>query len=127
MHAPTEGGRMLLTRARTALALLLGLAGRALGQAGIPDDTFGTHGLVITELTPRHDGARAVAIQPDGRIVVVGSAGAPPHDANQFSCSSARRGSRCTESAFETRSSSRFREWLNPFVTTKSTAGSARR
>ena len=37
------------------------------------DDTFGVKGIVITEISPRADEARAVAIQPlDGKIVVAG-------------------------------------------------------
>jgi uncharacterized delta-60 repeat protein len=43
---------------------------------GSLDTTFGGgDGKVITNLTPNDDAARAVAIQPDGKIVVVGMAG----------------------------------------------------
>jgi uncharacterized delta-60 repeat protein len=41
---------------------------------GTPDDTFGTHGVVTTDLGTRSDDARAVVVQPDGRIVVAGTA-----------------------------------------------------
>ncbi|MBK9214436.1 MAG: PD40 domain-containing protein [Chloracidobacterium sp.] len=39
---------------------------------GSLDPSFGDRGIVITSLGDSHDGARAVAIQPDGKIVVAG-------------------------------------------------------
>lgn len=42
---------------------------------GSPDTTFDTDGRVITPLTTSNDFAYAVALQPDGKIVVAGSAG----------------------------------------------------
>jgi uncharacterized delta-60 repeat protein len=42
---------------------------------GTPDQSFGTAGIVTTDLGTRSDDARAIAIQPDGKIVVAGSAG----------------------------------------------------
>ncbi len=42
---------------------------------GTLDPSFGTGGVVTTDLGTRGDDARAVVIQPDGRIVVAGSAG----------------------------------------------------
>ena len=42
---------------------------------GTPDTSFGTDGIVTTDLGTRADDARALAIQPDGRIVVAGIAG----------------------------------------------------
>ncbi len=42
---------------------------------GTPDDTFDGDGIVTTDLSGQDDDARALAIQPDGKIVVVGSAG----------------------------------------------------
>ena len=44
-------------------------------DAGALDATFGGDGKVLTNLTSRWDGANAVAIQPDGKIVVAGEAG----------------------------------------------------
>ena len=41
---------------------------------GSTDQTFGTEGLVATDFTGGEDDANAVAIQPDGKIVVAGSA-----------------------------------------------------
>jgi len=41
---------------------------------GTPDDSFGTHGAVTTDLGTRADDARAVVVQPDGKIVVAGTA-----------------------------------------------------
>jgi uncharacterized delta-60 repeat protein len=43
--------------------------------AGTLDTCFGTGGKVVTEVTPDRDFARALAIQPDGKIVVAGIAG----------------------------------------------------
>ena len=40
---------------------------------GSLDTTFGTGGIVTTDLGTQDDDARAVAIQPDGKIVVVGN------------------------------------------------------
>jgi uncharacterized delta-60 repeat protein len=42
---------------------------------GTLDQSFGTAGIVTTDLGTRSDDARAIAIQPDGRIVLAGSAG----------------------------------------------------
>lgn len=39
------------------------------------DPTFGTGGVVSTSTSPTFDGGLAMALQPDGRIVVVGSTG----------------------------------------------------
>lgn len=44
--------------------------------AGVLDPTFGGDGKVVTNVTRRWDAASAVAIQPDGKIVVAGEAGA---------------------------------------------------
>ncbi len=41
---------------------------------GVLDPTFGTGGKVVTDINSSHDGAEAVAIQPDGKIVVAGEA-----------------------------------------------------
>jgi len=41
---------------------------------GTPDDSFDGDGLVLTDLGTKADAARAVAIRPDGRIVVAGTA-----------------------------------------------------
>ena len=43
--------------------------------AGKPDPDFGTGGVVTTDLGTESDDARAVVIQPDGKIVVAGTAG----------------------------------------------------
>jgi uncharacterized delta-60 repeat protein len=42
---------------------------------GTPDQSFDGDGVVTTDLGTRSDDARAIAIQPDGRIVVAGTAG----------------------------------------------------
>ena len=63
------------------------VAGFAIGASGIDSDfalarynpdgtldsTFGTGGIVTTDLGTQDDDARALAIQPDGKIVVVGN------------------------------------------------------
>jgi uncharacterized delta-60 repeat protein len=48
---------------------------------GSLDTTFGGDGIVTTNITPRADHADAVAVQPDGRILVAGTA-------NWFCCDS---------------------------------------
>src|SRR5215472_5041824 len=63
-------------RAFFAIAVTLTLlAGRELGQAaaGDLDPTFGTGGMVTTDLKRSTDIANAVAIQADGKLVVVGT------------------------------------------------------
>ena len=42
---------------------------------GVPDTTFDGDGIVTTSFTPNHDGASAILIQPDGKIIAVGTAG----------------------------------------------------
>lgn len=42
---------------------------------GTPDDGFGDHGKVITDINGNEEFAYAVAIQPDGKILVAGSEG----------------------------------------------------
>jgi uncharacterized delta-60 repeat protein len=66
-------------RARSALALLASIGGfafttAAYGQAGGLDPSFSGDGKVTTDVTPRGDFASKVAIQADGKIVVVGGA-----------------------------------------------------
>lgn len=41
---------------------------------GRPDPTFGQGGRVVTDVAGSHDGANAMAVQPDGKILLVGSA-----------------------------------------------------
>ncbi len=65
---------------RTGLLLAaLAIAGVATQSAtaapGIYDPGFGTGGVVTRNIGPGYDLARAVALQPDGKIVVVGSCG----------------------------------------------------
>jgi uncharacterized delta-60 repeat protein len=47
---------------------------------GSPDATFGSGGKVTTDFNGRGDGAAAAILQPDGKIVVVGSEGFPTLD-----------------------------------------------
>jgi len=44
---------------------------------GTLDTTFGTGGMVVTDLGSQSDGAYAVAVQPDGKIVVAGQTDSP--------------------------------------------------
>jgi uncharacterized delta-60 repeat protein len=39
---------------------------------GSPDNSFGGNGNVITDITARHDYARSIVLQPDGKIIVTG-------------------------------------------------------
>jgi len=56
-----------------AMFLVLG-ASAAGGRAGDLDQTFGSGGKVVVHLGPAGDDARAVVVQPDGKIVVAGRA-----------------------------------------------------
>lgn len=49
-----------------------------LTATGSLDSTFGTNGTVFTPVGPGSDYGRGVAIQPDGKIVLVGTAEVPP-------------------------------------------------
>src|SRR5678816_2082644 len=44
------------------------------GQAGALDNSFDTDGKVVTSFTSSGDRAYAVAVQPDGKILVAGQA-----------------------------------------------------
>lgn len=50
------------------------LTGARFTTSGTLDSTFGSGGRVITPLSTANDGARGVAIQPDGKLVVAGYA-----------------------------------------------------
>jgi uncharacterized delta-60 repeat protein len=45
----------------------------ASAAAGVLDTTFGTGGKVITDFGDGYDGARSIAIQPDGKMITVGA------------------------------------------------------
>src|SRR5262245_42807121 len=63
---------MRKTRRSTILGLVgLGLSAVVAGAADL-DSTFGVRGKVITDVSGRYDEIRALAIQPDGRIVAAG-------------------------------------------------------
>src|SRR3954470_862499 len=57
------------------LALILATAPAARAAPGDLDPTFGGDGVVRTDLTPAEDDGFAVAIQPDGKMVVAGGVG----------------------------------------------------
>jgi uncharacterized delta-60 repeat protein len=59
----------------SALALLLSAAPAAMSAPGDLDPTFGGDGIVRTDLTRFDDYGFAVALQPDGKIVVAGTKG----------------------------------------------------
>jgi hypothetical protein len=68
-----------VVRLALSLALLVGLAmglskGVAYAAGGDLDLTFGEDGRVTTDDRRTHDEARAVAVQPDGKIVAAGMA-----------------------------------------------------
>src|SRR5258706_13055947 len=56
-----------------ATALAVGADGRA-GAATVGDPAFGTKGVVSFDFDGADDSANAVARQPDGKLVVVGTA-----------------------------------------------------
>jgi uncharacterized delta-60 repeat protein len=73
------------------LASLLVVASPPLAQIALPnpddlDTTFGTGGVVTTAIGPGNDGAFAIAVQPDGKIVAAGSA----HSGNDYDFALAR-------------------------------------
>ena len=59
----------------TGLALVFAAAPATSAAPGDLDPTFGGYGVVRTDLTPGEDDGFAVAIQPDGKIVVAGGKG----------------------------------------------------
>jgi hypothetical protein len=64
--------RSLATCALAANLAGLALTSAAYGQPGQPDTSFGGDGKVTTDVTARGDFASEVAIQADGKLVVVG-------------------------------------------------------
>lgn len=65
--------RIVLVFALATVLLSWPLANTVAATAGDLDPTFGSGGRVITDFFGKSDGARAVAIQPDGKIVAAGS------------------------------------------------------
>jgi uncharacterized delta-60 repeat protein len=61
-----------------SMIFVLILATNALAADGILDLTFGTNGVVITDLGGDSDSARSVLIQPDGKILVLATQGLSP-------------------------------------------------
>ncbi|HEX7246472.1 MAG TPA: delta-60 repeat domain-containing protein, partial [Actinomycetota bacterium] len=59
----------------SALALILSAVPAATSAPGDLDPTFGGEGIVRTDLTRFEDHGFAVALQPDGKIVVAGTKG----------------------------------------------------
>jgi uncharacterized delta-60 repeat protein len=80
--------------------VVVGTAGPGFGVAryrkdGSLDAAFGGDGMVTTNLTPpswSFDWANAVAIQPDGKIVVAGEAGSPYYVQTSSGGDAQRRG-----------------------------------
>lgn len=70
-------------RPRPALRLEA-LEDRRTPAAGALDPTFGTGGKVLTEIGPNYDSADAVAVQPDGKLVVAGRADMGPGRYDDF-------------------------------------------
>ena len=73
--------RVASTRIITSISLailltIVGLSERIVAASGDVDLTFGTNGIVTTDLLDQYDFGRSVAIQPDGKIVVAGVANA---------------------------------------------------
>src|SRR5215213_5922834 len=59
----------------SAIVVSVGIAPVAQAAPGDLDPTFGTGGKVVTNFTNREDVGYPMAIQPDGKIVVAGTAG----------------------------------------------------
>src|SRR5215204_5546885 len=63
---------------RKQIALFIGLiflcGGYAEAQPGVPDPTFGVNGRVTTDFSGASESISDVVIQPDGKIVAVGTA-----------------------------------------------------
>ena len=47
------------------------------GQSGILDTSFGTDGIVLTQVSATYNFGMATVVQPDGKIIVAGYAGTP--------------------------------------------------
>src|SRR5438045_3142960 len=82
MRATTgRGGGNGMRRAAISLLLGFGLlvyfSVPAFANPGDLDGSFGTGGLVRSDITPKNDTAIGVAVQGDGRIVAVGTGSAP--------------------------------------------------
>lgn len=60
------------------------LEDRTLLDAGALDPTFGTGGLVTTDFGQSAETAQAVAVQPDGKLVVAGVSQVPSRSRNEF-------------------------------------------
>jgi hypothetical protein len=57
-------------------SLALGMGGQLLGQAGLPDSSFGGDGIVYVDAsTDGNDRGEDIALQADGKIVVAGAGG----------------------------------------------------
>ena len=59
----------------SAFALMVSAAPAAMSAPGDLDPTFGRDGIVLTDLTRFEDDGFAIALQPDGKIVVAGTQG----------------------------------------------------
>src|ERR1700687_4729567 len=66
--------RNLLALCIAALLLFSSVSSRVIAAAGDLDLTFGTSGKVTTDFSGGDNQAAALALQPDGKIVVAGSA-----------------------------------------------------
>jgi len=72
MTLQADGGIVVTGYALVTPPADMQLATARFTPAGLPDNTFGTNGVVRTNVGPQDDVAHAVAVQPDGRIVVGG-------------------------------------------------------
>lgn len=66
-------GKTIVVGGRNTTGVNTDFAIVRLNQDGSFDNSFGTEGIVVTDFTGSFDGASAVALQPDGKIVVAGS------------------------------------------------------
>ena len=76
VRRPHPGGREDRRRRRGRTSAELAFALARLTSDGSLDPTFGGDGTVMTNVTPSYDWANGMALQPNGKIVLVGSVSA---------------------------------------------------
>ncbi len=73
--APRPGGGFVLAGSTDDASSGTSFLTAAYDDAGRPDASFGTNGVVVTDFGTLDDRAAAVAVQPDGKVVAAGTSG----------------------------------------------------